>query len=423
MRRHGALAVFAALAFVACGEQIPTLTDADRIPADLIPVTLEHVLGPEEFLLYAIGVRGETDLDDAPGLIVAQDFDGSLNAHSLLKWRPLPDTITFNGPTVDFFFEGAQVRSSVPDTLAVSADQLDFYLWRVTQPWDSTVTWTEAMSDPVSVPWEEPGGTRGELLGIAQWSREADDASADSLVWTLSGNVLDELAAEENPSLMVTLEDANTFAEIGPVDFVFTVRVLEDPDTAIVRTLQRVDQRFIMDQDPPEPDVLRVGGVTSDRSLLHMRLPPTLPGCESGACDPVPLESVTLNRVVLELDPLPVTGGFRPIQNFPIFVRQLLQPELRERAPLGPLIGQLRTTGGDAFSIQMAPPELFLPGNADRSDLRITPLVTNAVQRAESEIGLALVVQPEASLFSYAWFGRTPTLRFVYTLRDPLEIP
>jgi hypothetical protein len=161
--------------------------------------------------------------------------------------------------------------------------------------------------------------------------------------------------------------------------------------------------------------VLRVGGITSDRSYLRLALPEILPTCPDlpvGSCPGIAPAAVTLNRVELILDPLPVTQGFRPLGSFNLSVRRVLEPELGERAILGPLISR------DSLPIGG-----FTSAGGAAVVLNVTAAVANAIATGSPDVNLMLLVEPEVSGFGYAWFAQNPRLRFVYTMHQRPQLP
>jgi hypothetical protein len=434
VRSVWALAAGLAIA-TACTDRMPTLVDADRLPVALEPVTIDFILESGDFLTDVFVLRGTTDVNDSGDLVVAEDFDG-LDAHVLAEFSAFPDTILFPGSTDrSFSYVGGEIRSSIADSLAASSPTLTFLLWQLVEEWDSTATWTEAVSDPTSRPWQEAGGTRGELLSVVTWTRADTTAAGDSLVWHVPPLTLETLAEDSTPSFIVTLEDESARAEISPLAIRLMLAPTANPDTVFTRTVLPVHQRFIYSQQEPAPvDLLRVGGLTSDRSLLRIRVPDVLPGCVDGACPPVPTNDVTLNRVDLILDPEPVTLGFRPVGPITIIIRQLFEPELGPQAPLGrpdrgtAVAGERFTLGGGE-PVNLIVTGLFAQALAEReAEIRSCRERSGnegcqALEDAPIDIGLALLVEPEASTFSYAWFDRSPRLRFIYTLRQTPGLP
>ncbi len=396
-----------------CSDRLPTIVDSGRFPPGLEPVTIEYVLGTSEFLTSAFALRGDTDIFDSSDLVIANQFDGVLDAHVLAEFATFPDTVVVPGSDEGAFqWVDAEIRTVVLDSVT-SAPAANFYLWMVTQAWDSTATWTHASTSPTNVPWQEPGGTRGELLAVAGWERSDTTAAGDSLVWVLGPGSVEMIAAVENPSFLVTVEDPNVRTQIRPLTIQLSLVPVAAPDSVQTRNVAPVHQAFIISEGPPPlPDLLSAGGITSDRSLLQMMLPDMFPGCPDDSCPMVAATDIVLNRVDLVVDPAPVTGGFRPLGPYTVLARQLFEPELGVQAPLGPVV-----------SAALIPPDRFAPGGSVPVSFIITGPVSQALASGDLDFGLALSVEPRASQFSYAWFSLSPRLRFIYTLRQTPELP
>jgi hypothetical protein len=119
-----------------------------------------------------------------------------------------------------------------------------------------------------------------------------------------------------------------------------------------------------------------------------------------------------LNRVALLLDPVPVTQGFRPLGASRVVIRRLLEPELGERAPLGPIVA-VETISADAFVAPAGGPV----------SLAISGAVADALARNRAEVALALQVEPIGTEFGFTWYQPNPRLRFTYTLPQRPRLP
>lgn len=403
-----------------CTDRIPTLTDIDQIVGGAPPLTLEQSLATGDFLQSTIVITGNATSSPSTGLIVARDFDEVFNAHLLARFNSFPDTITVNGERDGaFLYLNSEVVAAIPDSLEISAPRVDFYLWTVAQPWEpGEVSWENAAEEAgQSVPWVEPGGTRGEIIGVASWERGATGAAADSLKWALPASVLTRLAEGEIPGLMVTLEDQSARAVLSRLTIRASINPSVAPDTTVTQTISTGPQTFIFTPAPPAPvDVLSAGGIRADRTLLSLAFPDSLPGCaeeEGAACPRVASAEVVLNRVELILDPVPVAEGFGPVAPIPLTLRRVLQPELGELAPLGePIVFQMRV-----------PAERFAPGATTPVRIPITQAVANTFDMKRNELTVALLVEPQSSTFAFAWFERNPRLRFIYTLPQVPALP
>lgn len=401
----------------ACTDQIPTLSDPDQFPGAL-PTTIQFLVGPSDLVLRTDVFPGGTDINDVFFKLVARDFDGALSSNLLAQFDSFPSFVT-TATRVDsaFVYEDSRVTATLPDTLRVTSDVLEFELWTVVQDWESTaVSWENAVERPAgSIPWIDPGGTRGVSLGRAVWSQAAATADADSLNWELPAEIITQLANGELPGLMVTMSTSNARAEISSLVIEAHMRP-ESADTVVTEIVHGLDQTFVFTPEAPRPtDVLRIGGITSDRALLNLSLETTLPACpdaDPSCTDRLEPVRVSLNRVDLILDPLPVPDGFRPITSTRLSIRRLLEPELGARAPLGGLIAE------DTITKQR-----FVEPDSEPIIFNVTGAVTSALRRGDTELAIAILIEPEASTPSYVWLGRNVRLRFVYTLPQRPQLP
>lgn len=420
MRRRYDLRLLGALLALAvatgCSDEIPTLSEAGELAPGSLPATLQHDVAADELLKSALVLTSATGEDDAPYLLVANEFDGVLNSRVLAQFAAFKDTIQIvENVDSQFTYLDSEVFALVPDSLQASRPLLDFQLWTVTQAWDSTAaTWTYADADRGElVAWTSPGGTRGRLIGPARWERAA---ATDSLVWQVPREIIAQLASGELPGLMVTLQEPGTRAQISNLFIRASIEPSIQRDTVITRVIGPGAQQFIYTPEPLQPsDVLRVGGITSDRTVLLLDLENLLPTCSEpipAGCPMVEPEDVTLNRVELLLDPVLVGRGFRPIAPLEFVVRRVFEPELGARATLGTVVAV------DTVSVEQG------AGTGDEPvRALLTGVIETALREGATELGLALLVEPEASVFSYAWFARNPRLRFIYTLPQTPELP
>ncbi|MEX2583587.1 MAG: hypothetical protein WD766_09940 [Gemmatimonadota bacterium] len=407
------LAIFAA----GCTDRLPTLSGEGPFPVGGRATTIELTFDSGDFLLESSVHRGPTGIADASALLLARNFDGALNSHALATFGGFPDTVEVAGESyTDFLYEPSQVRAVIPDTLTASHTALELRLWTVTQPWDTAaVSWENAVDrEGMTIPWSEPGGTRGELIATTMWLQADTGAVADSLIWDVPADLVRRLADDDLPGLMVTLGDLDARVNVANLMVRASIRPGADLDTTVVRTVPASSETFVFSPDAPAPeDVYRVGGITSDRTVLRLAVPTELPGCApSAGCPDLRADAISLDRVELILDPLPVAHGFRPIGELRVFVREVLELELGERATLGSIV-----------AADTVPAARFAESGAPPFSLVVTGAFQRAIDEEVAEIGLALLVEPEASRFGYGWFARNPRLRILYTLPVTPQLP
>jgi hypothetical protein len=415
-RRLGPALALLLFTATGCRDELPTLPGGDLFPDGALPTTIQHSVRTADFLIAGFSLPGTTGPMDAQWLVVANRFDGVLDANALARFGPFPDTLFLTvGQDTAFTYAGGRLVTTIADTLATSSDQLMFTLWALAQPFDTTATWAQRGTGVGGGAWTTPGGTRGELIGEELWQRADTAAVGDSLIWNLPPSIVEGLASERIHGLMVTLEDPNTRAEITRMSLRVDIRPSLQ-DTVLVRTIPSTAQTYVFSPVPPRPvNLFRVGGLTSERTYVRIALPEQLPNCPdpaAQACGTIPTRDVVLNRVELLLDPVPVTQGFRPLGASRVVIRRLLEPELGERAPLGPIVA-VETISADAFVAPAGGPV----------SLAISGAVADALARNRAEVALALQVEPIGTEFGFTRYQPNPRLRFTYTLPQRPRLP
>lgn len=386
-----------------CENDLPTIVGADRLPGGAAPVTVQVTLEPEQFLRADTVFTDYTDPRDAPFLLVANAFDGALEAHSLARFTGFPDSVATYG--------AGRVVTTVVEAASSSPGPARLQLWALDQAWDSaSVTWTAAeQRDGTTVPWTTPGGSRGALLAEAVWV-PGDTIAPDSVVFAVDSLAVARMAAEGFPGLLVTSETPGSRLRLTRLSLTAGIRTVARPDTSVARTMGLGPQDFIFTPDLPAPGSLyRVGGLTGDRTVLRLDLSQRVPGCADPATDPacpsVALRDVTLNRALLVLEPSASPAGFRPLTRTDVRVRRVVETELGRRAPLA-----------ESFAADSVSAALFAAPGGEPISLDLTAAVTQVVSRDTSETTIAILAEPEGGRFGPLWFAARPRLRLVYTL-------
>lgn len=344
MRPRFLFGLFAALAvtMAACSDETPTLVGEDPFPPGSIATTREVILPAARFFRTLGSFSGYSDASDAPYLVLANQYQGALNAHGLARFRGFPTSVTYvrNGATrtdAAFTFQDSRLVLGV-DTLATAGRPFTVQVWEAAERWDpETATWTMAVDSAGDrVAWTEQGGTRGLLLGQATYPA----TGGDSLVVTLPAAAVRRLADTTHRGVVLTL--AETGARVEFADLLLRIAVKPDsaaPDTTILFTAGTGAERTTV-YTPEQPDApagtLAVGGIRSARTLLELDLDQTVPGCApTETCPDVPLSEVQLNQVAILLRPTDVPQGFGALNNVPLALRLVVEPELGRVAPLG----------------------------------------------------------------------------------------
>lgn len=397
--------VLAALA--GCENDVPTAVGEAGFPAGQRPTTIDAVLPGAEFVRAATTFSGFADVRTLPYLLAANQFDGALTAHALIRYTGYPASATFGA---------GRLVGTVDTAATVPRAPITLQLFSLVQPFDSaTVSWRFAVDRPgLQVPWRTPGGTVGRLLAEAQFV-PGDTVRRDSIVFSIDSLTVQRLAEGEIAGLLVRSSEVNSRVELSGLSLESVARRAGRPDS--VFTLTRGTQTFIFTPEVPTlPGVLRTGGPAAARTVLRLGLdrrvstcrpPATAPGCRE-----VPLREVTLDRVSLLLDPVPVPLGFRPVRRAVLQVRRVLEPELGRLAPLGEVLAE-DTVPAAAFAA---------PGSAPVA-IELTGAVRELIAAEAAEVTLALIGNPNNADFGLLWFDRPPRLRLLYTVPPTLRLP
>ena len=350
MRRRfaprGAL-LFAVLPFLAalagCDDEPPTLGGDEFFPGGGRPVTLEVTVPAAEFLRQRAVYTNFTTQNSAGFLVLANQFDGALNAHGLVRFSGFPADVSFVQDGASFSVVPYTVRSGLVvvriDTLASARPgPVTLEVYELAQPFDpGSATWELAVDTAGNrTPWTQPGGTRGPLLTTATLAA----SGIDSVTFALDSVTLNRLRSGDSPGLLLRPREANTRLQVGGLRLNASVRPQAagaPRDTTLTVNVESGPQTFVFTPQPPQPaGTLQAGGIYSTRTVFDIDFLRPLPGCPAGqTCAPVTLADVRLNRVALLLRPLTTPNGYRPLTRLPLTLRTVPEPELGRRAPLG----------------------------------------------------------------------------------------
>lgn len=400
----------------ACTDRSPTLLGDDFFPGGR-PTTVQVTLPADSFFRAHGDFAGYPASAGSPNfLIVADDFEGMLDAHALLRFTRPTETpeYTQGGTTrTDSIraFTAGRLVASIDSAASAAGPGATFRLFELAQTYHApTVTW-ELAADTAGAPtqWAEPGGTRGALLAETVYNPAV---AGDSISFALDSAAVERITGADFPGLLVTVSSGS---RVQTAPFVLRTGVhpaTASPDTVLAVNLTGGSQRYIFTPDPPRSAAaLEVGGIRSARTLFNLDLSTTVPACAPGgsACGQVPLRDVRLNEVALLFRPVPTPGGFQVLDSIPLILSEIDEPELGGRAPLGGFLQGTLTRFSPGDSLLVVP---------------VTDFVQYAVARDTTIAGdFALVSIPEASTFGVLWLEPTPRLRITYTLPAATRFP
>lgn len=432
--RSLAFAILLAAPLAACTDEPPSVTGPGTFPGR--PSTYELIVPAQDFARGLGSFVGTSGPRDVGYLLVANQFDGTLNARTLAKLGDFPAAVSFTqggtARTDSVFTYGRGTLVTRLDTLhSTSSGPIELQIWAAGQDWDpASTTWDLAVDTTgARVRWREPGGTRAVLLSRVSISNPG--SGVDSLLIPIDSLSVQRLAGKTYPGLVVTATGAQGRIQLAGS---FSLRTAAhpksaSPDTAIAVNVGPGAQTFVYTPDQPRSTTAwEVGGIRGARTLFHVDLPRTVRSCTgAGACSQVPLRGVTLNEVSLLFRPLTVPGGFRAVGGVPTALRRVVEPELGPRAPLGDLAndvigvspGRLPIYGGSVFN----PPDSVL-------SIPITSLATRLAAGDSTSVSFVLLsdlsVVPSVTTepsFGAVWFAPAPRLRIVYTVSDRPSLP
>jgi hypothetical protein len=402
------LGLAAASGALACGDEAPTEIGATLLGDGY--QTYEVVLDAAEFLASDTTYDRLGRLNLATFALVANDYEGELDAHTLFKLT-LPGNVTYDNA------DGASVTDSVfrivggeltvvVDSLADATPPVTLEVLQVEEEWHwPTVTWDlRADSTGPVQPWTIPGGADGPVLGSNAW-QGADTVripldSAAAAVWQDS-------AALDHGGLL-RMGTPGSRLRIVSLEFLFDV-VPASTDTVIeVGSISVPTIVASPEPSTPTPSESRVGGIPAWRTALQFRPLAELEvpcGPQSTGCT-LPLSEADVNLAVLLLQPVPV-GARRIERPMQLENRMILQGPGAPltRSPLGTAIGGM-TDSLYAADFTATPP--------DPSEARIfvTQFVRSAIAPRDEDdeapiLWLALTARNEGSfpVFGYGAFG------------------
>jgi hypothetical protein len=406
--------------FAGCTDRSPTL-GIDGFPPGTAPVTVEVVLPASAFLEELGRFSGYSGVRGSGILMVAREYGGALDAHTLARFTNFPRTVTYRrgdqSHTDSAFHYGAGQLVVRIDTLSTAEVPGTLEVWELVQAYDPvTVNWELAVdSAGAQTAWQQPGGTRGVRIAEGIYTPEA--GVVDSLVLDIDAATMQRLADAELEGVVVRSATPGTRMRVTSMALRGVVHPdTAQPDTAIAVTID-VLPSMIYTPEPPEPSAeWHAGGVRSARTQFRLRRDVEVPGCPPGqTCAPVPLSEVRLHVVQLRLKPVPTPLGFEPLRRMPLTIRLLREPELGRFAPLGSVVLDV-----PAGSLVGPLPIPYAPGDT-AVNLPITSLYASLLRDEALPDAFALLAEPAPqsagpATFGVAWFRPEPELHVVYTL-------
>lgn len=424
------VAAGALFGIAACEENVPTSLDPDLLP--VTPRSVEIRLAWSEFgsdLRVFGGYGRPIDLGHA---ILANEFEGTVDARTLVQFGAFPDSVTVPDD------EGTSRRSAVEyqggrlvvrfDTTGAPGQPITLVLRSIQHRWHpGSTTWDLAVDTVNDVePWPVPGGGPADSVGSGVWqSQEGDSATIE-----IDPDAVAQLGDTTNPSRGLRLEVAAPGERLEVEELLLRLDGVPEirTDTTVSVTASPRVTTFIYAPFPePPPDGIRIGGVPAWRTVLDMDVPTVFeqphPVCERIPC-PFELEPERINAASLILRSEVVEPAFRPTDTVRLDARPVLAPEALPKAPLGnTFVGTLgRPMEPGAFAGD-AGEEVAIPVTAFVRDL--VRGETSQGEEPPGTVALLSVFEPLSLAFaSFAGPGEQgePFLRLIVTVADTVEI-
>jgi hypothetical protein len=414
----------APLMFGGCVEEGPVSIGGPLIG---LPVfTDEIILEAGDYLIQDTTLTGYTQPAAAPWALIAQAFEGELDAHSFVRFAPAPQTVAYRDdagitrtdslPTYLF----GEVIVAVDTLRSVGLDEtIVLQLYDIAEEWDpSTASWTFRVDSPdARLSWAQPGGTTGTLLDEVTL-----EPGVDTVVFVVDSTVIHRwqdtedgtrgaLIAAVTPGVRIR---TTTPAVRAPVQMRLHAFPSARPDTVVTGTVATVALTFAYTPDPGPDAALRIGGLPAARAVFRFRhdLPSVVVGCPDRC---VPLRSVTVNSAHLMLEPIAVPPAFMPEDSLRLRGRVVATSPFApiERAPLG-----------DTLIVQRAiAPDVFVNASPELVRVPITRFFRGIAQQPAEGAeppsrDLALLEFPETALFGFGRFASNPRLRIVISYQQ-----
>lgn len=438
-------------AAAACDEETPTSIGGSLLPGPPVE-TFEVVLDPSDYLVSDTSFSGYVGVAQAvvayDYLIIANDFEGALNARALAEFGNIPDSIT----VVDT--AGTQRTDTLPeyiggellilvDTTQTTPAPVTVQAFRATQSWNAaSANWTTRTdTGDVELPWSEPGGSPGVLAGTGTWTvsdtlRIPIDAETIE-AWRDTTNVAGVVLVSAPGTRLRTARNAS--GEIGlelRVDAQSSIA-----DTVVTSTVPSANRIFIFDPPVPRDAAgIRVAGAPSWRAFVQFResfdtltvpCPPDFgaPGCR------LPLSDASISYAALLLEPMPPPPGFTPEGELQLGASLLLVDPLIpiERSPIGSAVGLMPEALPASRFVDPAdgPVELMITSfvsalTRDSADITTRPSPNIALFEASGLVGtggqIGAFQSTEGLTFGFATFASRPRLRLLLTVPGDLGL-
>ncbi len=428
------VAIGGSLAVSACQEELPVGIADGPLPGT--PVTVQVTLPWSQFASNLEVFGGYGSAEDLGEGVLANQFEGSLDARTLIRFATYPsvatvrDTSGTNRPDSSLTFVSGRLVTFFDTIASTNSGVVNLSLGATTEEWDaSTASWTLAI-DTINDerPWSEVGGGLVTAAGTSTW----DPTTGDSAVFALDSATVAAWRDSTDLSVGARLDllDPGERLSIRSVALRLDARPSSRPDTIVELSAGTRGVTFIYAPFPdPPPDGVRIGGTPSWRTVMDIAIPEVLDGipelCAVVSC-PHQLDPVQISFGALVLTSRAPVPAFQPTDSIRLDVRPVFDRPSMPKSPLGnTLLDELfgRPVPPEAFGVAAGLPIEIPFTTFARDVLRGTDLAGN---EAPGTLALLSVIEPFS--ISYASFegpgsAAEPYLKLVLTIGPPVELP
>jgi len=425
MMRLPSRALFALLAAAvlgACTDENPVDIGNVVVPGGQA-TTFEVILEPDQWLDFDTAFSGYNTPWTSGLLVLAKQYGGVTDVNMLTRFATPPSSITVDSSgtskvdTLPRYFNGYiavkldTLRSRGTGTIAA---------YRTTEPFDlPTANWTNRIdSTGVRRAWQQPGGSRGALLGRASWP-----TGADSVLIPLDSATIASLSAvgDSTRGVLFVLEDPSG-SDGALVRIADTFMRLEahskiQPDTVVKVLVEDLGSTILYQPTVPQTTAQpQVSGTPAWRTIFQVN--PLLERLEiacPGANCSVPLKDARINKAELLLEPAPSPTGFLVEDSIGVEARTLVaaagSPLARAPvgAPIGRSVGKVARSRFEPNAAAGAPTPVVL------TDF-INAFVTDTSSTKPRHFALLATSTTQSGSFGIAAFRERPRIRLILTI-------
>lgn len=432
--RFAAVTAMLCAGVAACDEELPLGVVDTPLPAG--PITVEVEIPWSDFASNLEVFGGYGSPEDLGVGFVANQFAGTLDARTLIRYTGYPQAVTVRDttgaqrPDSSITFVGGRLVAFFDTLASTNTGPVTLGLGRLQQEWDpTTASWTAAIDTINDLrTWTDAGAGPVAVVDTAVW----DPAMGDSVVFVLDSADVAAWADTLDLSRGARIEsfDAGPRLQIRQTRLRLDVRPSSNPDTIAELSVNPRSTTFIYAPFPdPPPDGVRIGGAPSWRTILDVAIPAQITGppdfCAQVGC-PFEIEAAQVSFAALKLTSRTTDAAFQPTDTVRLDVRPVFDRPSMPKSPLGgSLVGAAlgRAVAPDAFGSNPGV-VIEIPFTSFARDL-LRGVDENG-DEPPGTLALLSVFEPLSIAFaSFEGPGSAfePVLRLVLTIGPDMELP